>query len=234
MTSLDLEFDASIRTVQDVPERSVAGSRAAAIDTNRDGGALPYDVVEPPVGLGKIDLAEVKVRGEQLQQKLADTGASGGEHLAVIDDLMAVFLFQAQMAAARGDAKTAEMLSKIAGGMVNKARNALAGAKDGITSKGAESSPAVRQGMADLVQTVQRIAVQARDVAGVAAAAVYRGGDTPGIASGADKTREAVEEAIKQLVAALHAEPDPSRGNGKGKSGVAAGKSPSVVLSTEA
>ncbi len=233
MTGFSFGFDAPTRNVQNAPERPVAGSGAAAIDTKHGGGVLPHDVVEPPVGLGKDDPAEVKARGEQLQQKLANAGAPGGEDLAIIDELMAVFLFQAQMAAAKGDAKTAEMLAKMAGGMVDKARNALVGAKDGISSKGEGNSAAVRQGMADLVKTVQRIAVQARNVAGVAASAAQHG-NHPGHALETDKTRETVEEAIKQLVTALHAEPDPSRGSGKGKSGVAAGKSPSVILSTEA
>jgi len=230
MTGFSFDFDAPTRNVQNAPERPVAGSGAAAVDSKHGGGVLPYDVVEPPVGLGKGDPAEVKARGEHLQQKLANAGAPGGEDLAIIDDLMAVFLFQAQMAAAKGDAKTAEMLAKMAGGMVDKARNAMVGAKDGIASKGEGGSAAVRQGMAHLVQTVQRIVVQARNVAGVAASAAQRENKSGhGL-----KSRENVEESIKQLIAALHEEPDPSGIGGKGKSDIAAGKSPSVILSTEA
>jgi hypothetical protein len=229
MTSFSFDFDAPTRTVQNSPDRPVAGSGSASVDTKHGGGVLPHDVVEPPVGLGKDDPAEVKARGEQLQQKLAHSGASGSEDLAVIDELMAVYLFQAQMAAAKGDAKTAEMIAKMAGGMVDKARNALVGAKDGIAEG---NSTAVRQGMADLVKTVQRIAVQARNVAGVAASAAEQGDKTlPAI--GAGKAKEFVEEAIKQLITALHEEPDPSRIVGSGKSDSAT-KTPSVIVSTEA
>jgi hypothetical protein len=229
MTVFNFDLDAPTRTVHNAPERPVAGSGSVAVDTKHGGGVLPYDVVEPPVGLGRDDPAEIKARGEHLRQMLANAGASGGENLANIDELMAIFMFQAQMAAAKGDAKTAQMIAKMAGGMVDKARNALVGAKDGIASNGAGNSTAVRQGMADLVKTVQSIAVQARNVAGVAAAAAHRG-DHPGHAIGVDKTRESVEEAIKQLVTALHEEPSPSRVDGNGKSGNA----PPVIVSTDA
>jgi len=230
MTGFGFDFDVPTRNVENVPERSAAGSAAAAVDSKHGAGVLPYDVVEPPVGLGKGDPAEVKARGEHLQQKLANAGVPGGEDLAIIDDLMAVFLFQAQMAVAKGDTKTAEMLAKMAGGMVDKARNAMAGAKEGISSKGGGDSAAVRQDMARLVQTVQRIVVQARNVAGVAASAVQREDKS----SHGLKTREDVEESIKQLITALHEGPDLSGIDGKGKSNIAAGKSPSVILSTEA
>ncbi|MDP6785752.1 MAG: hypothetical protein QGI13_01365 [Rhodospirillales bacterium] len=232
MTGFSFDFDAPARPVQNAPERPVAESDSATVDTKHGGGVLPHDVVEPPVGLGKDDPAEVKARGEQLQQKLAHSGTPGGDDLAVIDELMEVFLFQAQMAVAKGDAKTAEMIAKMAGGMVDKARNALVGAKDDIASAGAGNSTAVRQGMADLVKTVQRIAVQARNVASVAASALHQA-DHPGDVAGADKTKEIVEEAIKQMITALHDEPDPSRVGGSGKSGTVT-KTPSVIVSTEA
>jgi hypothetical protein len=232
MTVFNFDFGSSPRPVQNVPERPVAGSDVASADP-KHGGVLPHDVVEPPIGLGQEDPAEVKARGEHLQRKLANAGTPGSGDLAIIDDLMEVFLFQAQMAAAKGDAKTAQMIAKAAGGMVNKARNALVGAKDGIASKGDGNSSAVRQGMADLLKTVQRIAVQARNVANVAASAAQQG-DKSGHGVGADKARELVEEAIKQMITVLHQEPDPSRGDGTGKSGVAAGKAPPVIVSTEA
>jgi hypothetical protein len=233
MTVFNFDFGAPTRTVQNTPERPVAGSGVASVDSKHGGGNLPYDVVEPPVGLGKGDPAAIKARGEHLQQKLANAGTPGSDDLAIIDELMEVYLFQAQMAAAKGDAETAEMIAKMAGGMVDKARNALVGAKDGIASKSEGNSTAVRQGMAELVKTVQRIAVQARNVANVAASAAQQG-DKRGHGVGADKTREGVEEAIKQMITVLHQEPDPSRVEGKGKSGVAAGKAPPVIVSTEA
>ena len=232
MTVFNFDFGSPARPVQNTPERPVAGSGSVSADTTKHGGGvLPYDVVEPPVGLGKEDPAAIKARGEQLQQKLAHGGTPGGDDLAIIDKLMEVFLYQAQMAVAKGDSKTADMIAKMAGGMVDRARNALVGAKDGIVSKGEGNSTAVQQGMAELVKTVQRIAVQARNVANVAAS-VAQQENKSGHVGEAEKTREVVEEAIKQLITALHAEPDPARGDGK--SGVAGSKTPSVIVSTEA
>ena len=204
----------------------MAGAASVSADTKHGGGVLPHDVVEPPVGLGEGDPAAIKARGERLQQKLANGGTLGSDGLTIIDDLMEVFLFQAQMAEAKGDAETANMIAKLAGGMVDKARNALVGAKDGIASKSAGNSVAQRQGMADLVKTVQRIAVQARNVANVAASAAQQG-NKAGQGDGADKTREVVEEVIRQMITALHDEPDPSRVDGTGKA-------PAVIVSTEA
>ena len=76
MAGFGFDFDAPTRNVENAPERSVAGSGAAAVDSKHGGGVLPYDVVEPPVGLGNL------LHQELVEFCLAlDLGSRVGERL---------------------------------------------------------------------------------------------------------------------------------------------------------
>ena len=156
-------------------------------------------------------------------------GASQPE-LASIENLMGVYMYQAQMAAATGDSRKAEMLAKMAIGMVDRARNAVAGAIGGISEDARKDPAAAMEGMADLSRSVQSIAVQARNVASIAATIKATKAPQPDGQSQPDG-RQPVEDAIQAMVQTFR---DVQGAGQDGREGAGGGVSSMGTVSTEA
>ena len=233
MTVLKLDTDTHSPNLPQAAGRARSATEASVVQP-KGGSHGPPDFVEASVGSVREGASALQAKGEELERKLADPGGGHqGNDLAMLDDIMGIYMFQVQMAKATGNTERAEMVAKMAVEMVDRARIAVVGAREGIAIKSAGDPAAAQQGLAELARTVQSIAVRARSVASVAAAA--RAASEPAKGNPPEEPGRSVEDAIRAMVEALHGGSDPAATSGNdGKSGSGTDRAPAVIFSTEA